>query len=268
MSAKQANALSRNPNDLNLVQVNRYERRIKANIHRVWENVLDWEHLPSLHSTSFDYVDLDEGGEWGWRTWSNPEKSASVELTVNREASEYVARSYQGEHQISEIWTRLTPVGEETDIEVTFALPDIEENQVEKLGGLMLGLYTQLWDEDEEMMMEREIQLLRKYAEPAPKELTLNKPVELPLTVSMGRGDWTLRRLNNELIVHSAICPHLLGPLDHNAKIDGQLVTCPWHGYDFDLRSGQCVKPESAACTLKRPPLLTETEDQIILKLD
>lgn len=268
MSAKQANALDRNPNQLNLVEVNQYQRRIKANIHRVWENVLDWEHLPSLHDSSFDYVSLDQGGEWGWRTWSNPEQSASVELTVNREASEYVARSYQGNDQVSEIWTKLTPVGDETDIEVSFELPDIEEAQVSKLGQLFLNLYTQLWDEDEKMMVERERQLQRKYADAAPKTLTLDKPLKLPLTVEMGRGSWTIRELDAELIVHSAICPHLLGPLDRDAKIEGKLVTCPWHGYVFDLNTGQCLTTDAQCGTLKTPPLLRETDTQIFLTLD
>jgi nitrite reductase/ring-hydroxylating ferredoxin subunit len=268
MSAKQSNALDKNPNGLNLVQVNQLERRIKANIHRVWENVLDWEHLPSLHETSFDYVALDQGGDWGWRTWSNPEQTASVELTVNRDASEYVARSYNGEQQISEIWTKLTPVGEETDICVTFELPDIADDQVEKLGGLMLGLYTQLWDEDEAMMVERERQLQRKYADSAPSELQLHKPLNLPVTVALGRGEWTLRDVKGELVMHSAICPHLLGPLDHNAKIEGNIVTCPWHGYDFDIQTGECLTPSANCAALKSPPQIEQTDSHIILKLN
>ena len=267
MSAKQTNALAHNPNGLNLVQVNHLERRIKANIHRVWENVLDWEHLPSLHETSFDYVALDEGGDWGWRTWSNPEKTASVELTVNREASEYVARSYNGEHQISEIWTKLMPVGDETDIRVTFELPDIADDQVEKLGGLMLGLYTQLWDEDEEMMVEREKQLQRKYADPAPTEVSIAKPLSLPTTVALGRGDWTVRDVDGEFVIHSAICPHLLGPLDHNAKTDGVVVTCPWHGYQFDIKTGECLTPSAQCSALKTPPTIQETDSHITIKL-
>jgi nitrite reductase/ring-hydroxylating ferredoxin subunit len=265
MGALQANALERNPNQLNLVEVNRYERRIKANIDRVWENVLDWEHLPWLHDTSFAYVSLDEGGDWGWRTWSNPEQTASVELTVNRPAGEYVARSYQGDQQVSEIWTKLMPVGEHTDIQVTFELPDIAPGEINKLGNLFLGLYTRLWDEDEAMMMAREAQLQRRFAEPAGNEISLDKPIALPLTVSLGRGDWTLREVDGDIIVHSAICPHLLGPLDDSIALEDGTVTCPWHGYRFDIKTGKCLT--GASCQLKTPPQLTETDDNIILKL-
>ncbi len=265
MGVRQDNALERNPNQLDLVQVNQYQRRINASIERVWENVLDWEHLPWLHETSFDYVTLDEAGDWGWRTWSNPEQSASVELVVNKEQSEYVARSYQGEHQVSEIWTKLQPAGAATDIQVTFELPGIETTNVDKLGESMLKLYTRLWDEDEAMMIEREAQLARKFAEPGANELTLAKPVQLPLTVKLGRGDWTLREVDGALRVHSAICPHLLGPLGVDSMIDGHTVKCPWHGYQFDIVSGECLG--DASCKLKSPPALTETPEHIILKL-
>lgn len=267
MPAKQSNALMRNPNQLNMVQVNQYERRIKASITRVWENVLDWEHLPWLHDTSFDYVSLDEGGEWGWRTWSNPEKTASVELAVNQDASEYVARSYTGNQQVSEIWTQLTPVDNHTDIKVTFDLPDIKPEQVDKLGTLFLSLYTKLWDEDEQMMQEREHQLNRKMSTQAPKTICLEKPLTLPTTVSLGSGEWTIRVIDGKTLVHSAICPHLLGPIDHDAKIVDAVVTCPWHGYSFDVSTGECVKPIDAKCKLKTPPTIIETDKDITLNL-
>ena len=34
-------------------------------------------------------------------------------------------------------------------------------------------------------------------------------------------------------------CPHAKGPL-HEGEVVGATVTCPWHGYTFDLRSGAC----------------------------
>ena len=154
MSANQPNARNFNPNALDLCQVATYDRVIRAPLARVWENVLDWEHLPYLHETSFDYIELDDGGDWGWRTWSNAEHTGHVELTVANEES-YVARSYQDDKQISEIWTTLTAEEENTRIHVSFHLPDVSDSDREKVGNLMLGLYTILWDEDEAMMRER-----------------------------------------------------------------------------------------------------------------
>lgn len=40
--------------------------------------------------------------------------------------------------------------------------------------------------------------------------------------------------------VYSGICPHLLGPL-REGKVQGDHITCPWHGYCFDLVSGACL---------------------------
>ena len=42
----------------------------------------------------------------------------------------------------------------------------------------------------------------------------------------------------------SAACPHEGGPLADGALVGGTIV-CPWHGFDFDSRSGTCqVDPE------------------------
>jgi nitrite reductase/ring-hydroxylating ferredoxin subunit len=34
------------------------------------------------------------------------------------------------------------------------------------------------------------------------------------------------------------VCPHQGGPLGHG-QLDGCVVTCPWHGWQFDVRSGK-----------------------------
>ena len=264
MVAKQNRALERNPNNLNLVQVTSYKRRVHANIDRVWENVLDWEHLPWLHDSSFDYVTLDSAGEWGWRTWSNAEQSASVELCVNRDRSEYVARSYQYDHQVSEIWTHLAAAEDHTDIEVTFALPDVKPESVDKVGTIFLKLYTHLWDEDEDMMQKRQARLQQRFGSPAATEMRLEKPLKLPVTVTLGRGDWTLRKIDGHVLAHSAICPHLLGPLE---ATEGSRLSCPWHGYQFDMVSGNCLAPAGASCQLKTPPVIQETDTHFTLTL-
>jgi nitrite reductase/ring-hydroxylating ferredoxin subunit len=68
-----------------------------------------------------------------------------------------------------------------------------------------------------------------------------------------------LRRNLESLIAHSAICPHLLGPLTEEVDAvtapdaDGPpacQVRCPWHGYRFDIRSGRSVDGRS----LRLPP--------------
>jgi nitrite reductase/ring-hydroxylating ferredoxin subunit len=34
------------------------------------------------------------------------------------------------------------------------------------------------------------------------------------------------------------VCTHLLGPLGE-APVEDGCVTCPWHGYRFDVRTGR-----------------------------
>ena len=34
------------------------------------------------------------------------------------------------------------------------------------------------------------------------------------------------------------VCPHQGGPLG-KGKLSGCIVTCPWHGWQFDVRTGQ-----------------------------
>ncbi len=37
-----------------------------------------------------------------------------------------------------------------------------------------------------------------------------------------------------------AVCPHEGGPLE-DGTLDGDVVICPWHGFDFDLKTGECL---------------------------
>ena len=38
--------------------------------------------------------------------------------------------------------------------------------------------------------------------------------------------------------VLDGICPHAGGPLG-KGTLNGNIVTCPWHGWQFDVESGQ-----------------------------
>lgn len=264
MPALQTNPISFNPNKLDLTLVASYDRVIKANIERVWENVLDWEHLPHLHSSSFNHVQLDEADEWGWRTWSNAGRTSHIELCVDD--SQYVARSYQAGDQVSEIWTYLTPKKEQTNIHVEFYATGIKPDAIDKIGKIYLGLYEHLWDEDEAMMIERQRRL---FAPRSPESRLDLGPLtdlqdRLPFTIQLKGGEFQIMSLNDKLIVYSTICPHRLGPLS-DIDSDDQTVTCPWHGYRFNIETGQCLSPTSATCKLPRPPAIVEESGNIIL---
>ena len=52
-------------------------------------------------------------------------------------------------------------------------------------------------------------------------------------------GDGALAVCNVDGILHAidGICPHSGGPLGHGA-LDGPILTCPYHAWEFDCRTG------------------------------
>lgn len=53
-----------------------------------------------------------------------------------------------------------------------------------------------------------------------------------------------LFNVNGSFYALSAICPHEGGPLQ-DGEVDGETVVCPWHAFDFNVKTGECsVDPE------------------------
>ncbi|MDA2919169.1 Rieske 2Fe-2S domain-containing protein [Desulfobacterota bacterium AH_259_B03_O07] len=46
-----------------------------------------------------------------------------------------------------------------------------------------------------------------------------------------------LFNVNGEFYAINYICPHMGGPLGEG-ELKGYVVTCPWHGWTFDVRTG------------------------------
>jgi nitrite reductase/ring-hydroxylating ferredoxin subunit len=231
-----------------------YERSIRASVARIWENVLDWEHLPWLHRTSFSAVRVLDASRAGWRAWVVPRSRRSteslVDVRLDRAALRYLTRTLDGEAAGTEIWTHLEPESERsTRIVVEFDVPGIPPEFAEKVGDAYLRLYSRLWDEDEVMMMSRQTLLDERGGLVTPKprgatEVPLGLAAELrerlPLVLRVGGRELRLVELDGEILVHPTVCPHRGGPLGE-AAIDDGCLTCPWHGYRYDLRSGRCV---------------------------
>lgn len=49
-----------------------------------------------------------------------------------------------------------------------------------------------------------------------------------------------LFRVNGEIRAVDGLCPHQGGPLA-DGEISGCVVTCPWHGWQFDLKDGRML---------------------------
>lgn len=63
-------------------------------------------------------------------------------------------------------------------------------------------------------------------------DLSRPRPIETPW------GTLALFRVDGEVVCVDAFCPHLQGPLFQGSVARGE-VTCPWHFWRFDLRSGR-----------------------------
>jgi nitrite reductase (NADH) small subunit len=55
---------------------------------------------------------------------------------------------------------------------------------------------------------------------------------------SAGTREVCVARVNGELLALDNECPHRGGPLG-GGVVEGTKVVCPWHGWAFDLRTGQ-----------------------------
>jgi nitrite reductase (NADH) small subunit len=47
-----------------------------------------------------------------------------------------------------------------------------------------------------------------------------------------------LFNVNGRFYALDGVCPHQGGPLGHGL-LEGCVVTCPWHGWQFDVTTGQ-----------------------------
>lgn len=64
-----------------------------------------------------------------------------------------------------------------------------------------------------------------------------------------------LFNVNGEFFALDGICPHQGGPLGRG-KLEGCIVTCPWHGWQFDVVTGQHQTSKS----LVHPHFATKVE--------
>lgn len=70
-----------------------------------------------------------------------------------------------------------------------------------------------------------------------------------------------LFRIDGELFATQAKCPHANGPLV-SADICEKSVTCPWHGWTYDLITGACE--EDPGLFLKTYPVRVEGDDIVV----
>ena len=235
-----------------LPHVGTYRRVLPVSLERLYENALDWEHLPFVHGSSFAAIDCEVEGPWGWRAHTTAARGdrMTLELRLDRDCRRWITRTLAGINAGSETWTHafvVTP--RRTDIVVDFFVPGVENAARARLGDAFSDLYERLYDEDVALMSERQRQLdtrIDPQVAPAPLCLGARDQLRLPLRVDYGRRSYHVVAIDGELLAHVARCPHQMGPLE--AAVDG-VVRCPWHGYRFDAKTGACVTGQTYQLT-------------------
>jgi nitrite reductase/ring-hydroxylating ferredoxin subunit len=225
-----------------------YRRVLPVSLERMYENTLDWEHLPHVHSDSFSSIKCLEAGSWGWRAEvadARGERSV-IELTLDRSVRRWITRNLEGPNKGAEIWTHVFPVEpQRLEIVVDFFVPGVSAEARDKVGAAYAGLYSRLYDEDVAMMVERQRALdTRIEAGARTVELGPRAQLKLPMQVTLVSREFVITAVDDELVGFPRFCPHQLGPLDASSLEAGN-VTCPWHGYRFDVRSGECVSGQN-----------------------
>jgi nitrite reductase/ring-hydroxylating ferredoxin subunit len=56
--------------------------------------------------------------------------------------------------------------------------------------------------------------------------------------VQAGEDEIALARIGDEFYALQHACLHLKGPLGEG-KLEDHLLTCPWHGWQYDVRTGK-----------------------------
>ncbi len=213
-----------------LAEVGHYHRAFDVGIERLFENARDWEHLPHLHGANFRTLDLVAADRSGWRANVTLDDGQALAIDLRVDASGWVTRTEADGTLVSEVRTLAEAIGpERCQVSVSFHLPAQSAARNAAAGAAYARLYATLYDDDERMMVARAAAKRRSSEEwRATREVTLadGRTVAMPL-----------------------FCPHQGLPLDAEPDAAG-IVTCPWHGYRFEVASGRCVSGQ--ACGSQR----------------
>ena len=68
-----------------------------------------------------------------------------------------------------------------------------------------------------------------------------------------------LARVGDAVYACSDTCAHKGGPLSQG-KQSGSRLACPWHGWHYDLKTGQCVFPGRGASVATYPVEIVDGE--------
>ncbi len=228
-----------------------YKRELAVTMPRMIENAYDWEHLPYVHPSSFAAIEEIDSGTWGWIAKTtlpgNPKKPVyqHIELLVDRAENYWATTVLDGLGEGMQIHTQATTLNETTiEVDVRFYLPEKPDDTSFEAAilSMLQAQYKTLYDEDLGLMQGRQEALNRQTEQQeSPDTLTYSiadLETSLPHIITHNGKRFCLNRWQGNWVIYAADCPHLLGPLEHSPIDENGTVTCPWHGYKFNIING------------------------------
>lgn len=85
-----------------------------------------------------------------------------------------------------------------------------------------------------------------------------------PQIAEVGDTEVALFRVGNQYYATSNICPHAAGPIGEG-DLDGKLVTCPFHGWIFDVTDGRCVNMDGECLSTYA---VKQVDGKLLVKID
>src|SRR2546428_6882737 len=70
-----------------------------------------------------------------------------------------------------------------------------------------------------------------------------------------------LHNLGGAVYATENTCPHRGGPLGEG-DLEAQVITCPWHGFQYDVKTGKCLT--NAALSLGCHPVRLEGDSILV----
>ena len=77
-------------------------------------------------------------------------------------------------------------------------------------------------------------------------------PVGRPALAEAGGVRVVLTRVGDAVYACADACAHKAGPLSEG-RLSGTRLACPWHGWMYDVRTGECVFPGRGAKVASYP---------------
>lgn len=80
--------------------------------------------------------------------------------------------------------------------------------------------------------------------------------------VNVSGQDIALFKVGGSFYAIDNTCPHAGGPLAEG-ELEGEVVTCPWHGSQFNVKTGQLIAPPAQEGVKSFPVRVTGNDVEV-----